>query len=50
MIAGATITESALEHAGALIGAARAPAGPDKGRRQAPSRAAARRVHAGETG
>ncbi|HEY6005362.1 MAG TPA: DNA repair protein RecN [Anaeromyxobacter sp.] len=43
MIAGATITDSALEHAGALIDAARAQA-PGEGRRHAPSRAAARRV------
>jgi len=46
MIAGATITESALEHAGALIGAARAPPVPEKGRRPGPSRAAARRLRA----
>jgi DNA repair protein RecN (Recombination protein N) len=43
MIAGATITGSALEHAGALIDAARAPA-PERGRRPAPPRAAARRA------
>ena len=49
MIAGATITDSALEHAGALIGAARVPS-PDKGRRPAPSRAAARRVRVDATG
>jgi DNA repair protein RecN (Recombination protein N) len=41
MIAGATITDSALGHAAALIEAARAPA-PDRGKRPAPSRAAAR--------
>jgi DNA repair protein RecN (Recombination protein N) len=41
MIAGATITESALGHAAALIDAARAPA-PERGRRPAGSRAAAR--------
>ncbi len=50
MIAGATITESALEHAGALIGLARAPLRAEKGGRRAPPRAAARRIHAGETG
>jgi len=49
MIAGATITDSALEHAGALIGAARAPI-PGEGRRPAPSRATARRVGAAATG
>jgi DNA repair protein RecN (Recombination protein N) len=43
MIAGATITDSALEHAAALIDGARAPA-PERGRRPAPGRAAARRV------
>ncbi len=41
MIAGATITESALGHAAALIEAARAPS-PERGRRPAPPRAAAR--------
>ncbi|HET7824189.1 MAG TPA: DNA repair protein RecN [Anaeromyxobacter sp.] len=61
MIAGATITDSALEHAGALIDAARARAtdgepacgagasggrGSPAGRRPAPPRAAARRVRA----
>jgi DNA repair protein RecN (Recombination protein N) len=45
MIAGATITPSALEHAGALLAAARAPA-PEQGRRTAGSRAAARRASA----
>jgi len=43
MMAGATITEAALEHAAALIAAARAPA-PEQGRRAAPARAAARRA------
>jgi DNA repair protein RecN (Recombination protein N) len=43
MIAGATITDSALEHAAALIGGARAAA-PERGRRPAPGRAAARKV------
>jgi DNA repair protein RecN (Recombination protein N) len=43
MMAGATITDAALEHAGALILAARAPAS-QQGRRSAPSRAAARRA------
>jgi DNA repair protein RecN (Recombination protein N) len=42
MIAGATITGSALEHAGALIRGARAPAGRERGRRAIPARAAAR--------
>jgi DNA repair protein RecN (Recombination protein N) len=47
MMAGATITESALEHAAALIAAARAPASAsDRGQRPAPARAAARRVTA----
>ncbi|HEX9051397.1 MAG TPA: DNA repair protein RecN [Anaeromyxobacter sp.] len=41
MIAGATITDSALGHAAALIEAAHAPA-PDRGKRPAPPRAAAR--------
>jgi DNA repair protein RecN (Recombination protein N) len=41
MIAGATITDSALGHAAALIEAARAPA-PERGRRPAPARAPAR--------
>jgi DNA repair protein RecN (Recombination protein N) len=53
MIAGATITDSALEHAAALIGAARAAPARDRGergRRPAPTRAAARRVRAGATG
>jgi len=45
MIAGATITGSALEHAGALIAAARAPA-PERGKRAASARAAARHVAA----
>ncbi len=46
MMAGATVTAAALEHAGALIAAARAGAGggasPERGRRAAPGRAAAR--------
>jgi DNA repair protein RecN (Recombination protein N) len=45
MIAGATITGSALEHAGALIAAARAPA-PERARRTASPRAAARQIAA----
>jgi DNA repair protein RecN (Recombination protein N) len=49
MIAGATITESALEHAAALIEAARAP-GVAKASRPAPARAAARRVRAEASG
>jgi DNA repair protein RecN (Recombination protein N) len=43
MLAGATVTASALEHASSLIDAARATPGPTAGRRTAPSRAAARR-------
>jgi DNA repair protein RecN (Recombination protein N) len=43
MMAGATITDAALQHAGALIAAARSPA-PEKGARAAPARAAARRA------
>jgi DNA repair protein RecN (Recombination protein N) len=46
MMAGATITDAALAHAGALILAARAPA-PERGARSAPARAAARRTRAG---
>ena len=48
MMAGATITDSALEHAAALIAAARdtEPAS-ERGRRTVPARAAARRVGAG---
>ncbi len=42
MLAGATVTASALEHASSLIDAARAAA-PEAGRRTAPCRAAARR-------
>jgi DNA repair protein RecN (Recombination protein N) len=42
MMAGATVTAAALEHAGALIAAARTGGGPDRGRRSAPGRAAAR--------
>jgi DNA repair protein RecN (Recombination protein N) len=45
MIAGATITGSALEHARALIAAARSPA-PERGRRAASARAAARTARA----
>ena len=41
MMAGATITEAALEHAGALIRAARTPS-PEQGRRNAAARSAAR--------
>ncbi len=44
MMAGATVTAAALEHAGALIAAARAGAGPERGRRAVPGRAAARSV------
>lgn len=44
MMAGATVTAAALEHAGALIAAARSGGGPDRGRRAAPGRAAARSV------
>jgi DNA repair protein RecN (Recombination protein N) len=47
MIAGATITDSALGHAAALIEAARVPA-PDRGKRPAPARAAARTAPAAE--
>ncbi|HYG67148.1 MAG TPA: DNA repair protein RecN, partial [Anaeromyxobacteraceae bacterium] len=48
MLAGHTVTASALDHAGALIEAARAAPEPARGRgsRAAPSRAAARRVSA----
>jgi DNA repair protein RecN (Recombination protein N) len=42
MMAGATVTAAALEHAGALIAAARAGPGPERGRRSAPGRVAAR--------
>jgi DNA repair protein RecN (Recombination protein N) len=42
MMAGATVTAAALEHAGALIAAARAGPGPERGRRPATGRAAAR--------
>jgi DNA repair protein RecN (Recombination protein N) len=45
MMAGATITDAALEHAAALIAAAHAPA-PAQGRRAAPARAAAHRARA----
>ncbi len=44
MIAGATITESALRHAAALIDAARSPGRPKEGTRPVPPRAAARRT------
>ncbi len=48
MMAGATVTDSAIEHAGALIAAARMAARvPARGRRAAPGRAAARHVGAG---
>jgi DNA repair protein RecN (Recombination protein N) len=40
MMAGATVTAAALEHAAALIEAARAP--PQRGRHRVPGRAAAR--------
>jgi DNA repair protein RecN (Recombination protein N) len=49
MIAGATITGSALEHAGALIEAAHTPA-PERGKRSTAARAAARRVVASPGG
>jgi hypothetical protein len=42
MMAGATVTAAALEHAGALIAAARSGAAPERGRRAGPARAAAR--------
>jgi DNA repair protein RecN (Recombination protein N) len=42
MMAGATVTAAALEHAGALIAAARSGAAPERGRRAGPVRAAAR--------
>jgi DNA repair protein RecN (Recombination protein N) len=45
MMAGATITDAALDHAGALIRAARGH-GPERGSRPAPARAAARRARA----
>jgi DNA repair protein RecN (Recombination protein N) len=45
MLAGATVTASALDHAASLLEAARAaPARPSTGRRAAPGRAAAREV------
>jgi DNA repair protein RecN (Recombination protein N) len=50
MMAGATVTDSANQHAGALIAAARTAArlsASERGRRAAPGRAAARRVGAG---
>jgi DNA repair protein RecN (Recombination protein N) len=46
MMAGATVTPAALEHAGALIAAARSGPGPERGRRSAPGRSAARSVAA----
>ncbi len=50
MLAGATITGTALEHAGALLAAAREvsalPHAPARGRRSSPVRSAARRVRA----
>jgi DNA repair protein RecN (Recombination protein N) len=42
MMAGSTVTAAALEHAGALIAAARAGAGPERGRRSVAGRAAVR--------
>jgi DNA repair protein RecN (Recombination protein N) len=45
MMAGSTITDAALEHAGALIHAARGRR-PERGSRAAPARAAARRARA----
>jgi DNA repair protein RecN (Recombination protein N) len=48
MMAGATITDAALAHAGALIDAARAR--PERGARAAPPRAAARRARARAAG
>jgi hypothetical protein len=42
-MAGSTITDAALEHAGALIAAARTPS-PDRGSRAVAPRAAARRA------
>ncbi|WP_242395459.1 DNA repair protein RecN [Anaeromyxobacter oryzisoli] len=48
MMAGVTVTASAIEHAAALIQAARLPPLPvEKGRRAVPARAAARRLRAG---
>jgi len=44
MLAGLTLTESALEHAGALIGAARSPVPATRGRRPASVGGAARKV------
>ncbi len=48
MMAGSTITDAALEHAGALILAARSP--PERGVRAAPSRVAARGARARAAG
>jgi DNA repair protein RecN (Recombination protein N) len=47
MLAGATVTLSALEHAASLIEAARGASAGRSGRRTAPARSAARRVVAG---
>jgi DNA repair protein RecN (Recombination protein N) len=48
MMAGATVTPAALEHAGALIEAAHQPeGGPERGRRGGTTRTAARRIGAG---
>jgi DNA repair protein RecN (Recombination protein N) len=47
MMAGATVTAAALEHAGALIEAAHGAAAPARGRRAVAGRAAARSVGAG---
>jgi DNA repair protein RecN (Recombination protein N) len=44
MVAGATLTPSALEHASALLAAARVGGRPDAGRRTRPVRSAARRA------
>jgi DNA repair protein RecN (Recombination protein N) len=44
LMAGLTVTASALEHAAALMEAARRTRAPDRGRRATPGRAAARRV------
>ena len=44
MMAGVTVTASALDHAAALIAAARRPGRPARGRRAVPARNAARRA------
>jgi DNA repair protein RecN (Recombination protein N) len=44
MLAGVTLTDSALEHAGSLMSAARSPAVASHGRRASPTRTAARRA------